>query len=190
MSFGDLAVVGYEDVVGDEDEYGGMEVEGDVLGDVLGARRPRRLVVRKKKPNWRGQLAPGVAQPGYGLEQLPLTPSLNGGVFTPAFAQMTFSARPQAPFRGERLLVTVRRNTEAAGVIILGNGVFVGRQLQQVELGEFDVEQFAPTAFGVRLFFVQATPGMLVQIQCRANPVVPTDGTVAVSMQLLGHTAR
>lgn len=190
----------------DEDEYEEYDVDGDVLGDdvlgagtdieVIGARRKRKLprlrrktIKVRRKPAWRRQLAPGVPQPGYGLEPLPLTPSANAGVFTAAVSQINFEARPQAPFRAERLLASVRR-TGAAGTIILAQNIFVGRSLQQVEVGEFDVEFFSPTAFGVRLNLVQADPGVLIRIQCRANPVPAGADTVAVSLMFLGHTAR
>lgn len=181
------------------EEVLGDELEGSVLGDGYstvgaGLRRivplRRRTIAVPRKPAWRNQVAPGVAPPGVGLEPLPLVPTLNGGVFTAAFPNITFQARPQAPFRAERLLVSVRRSAGAGAVTILAQNIFVGRQLQLVELGTFDVEFFSPTAFGVRLNLVQADPGMLVRLDCTGSIAVPAGETVSVSMMFLGQTIR
>jgi len=170
----------------------GEEVLGDdVMGiEVVGRARPRRVVRMPNKPAWRQQLAPGVAMPGQGLEPLPLTPSANGGVFDAANPAITFSARPQAPFRAERLLASVRRSAGAGAVLILAQSLFVGRQLQLVELGAFDIEFFSPTAFGVRLQLVQADPGVLITMPCQGGIAVPAGETVSVSLMFLGRTIR
>jgi len=174
----------------------GEEVLGDdLMGDsTVGVVRrvpQRRGVLRlPPKPAWRSQVASGVPGPGIGLQPLPLTPSANGGVFDAANPAITFSARPQAPFRGERLLVRAARSAGAGAVLILARNFFVGRELQLVELGSFDLEFFSPTAFGVRLNLVAAEPGVLITIDAFANPVVPGGETVGVSIMLLGHTVR
>lgn len=190
-------------IMGDDFEVVGEEMGEDVMGDdyeVVGAApRPRllRAVARQRvmrvpaKPSWRqGQLAPGVPGPSQGLEPLPLTPNLNGGVFDPANPAIDFTARPQAPFRAERLLASVRRSAGAGGILILCQALFIGRELQQVESGPFDVEFFAPTAFGVRLNLAPAEPGILIRLILNANPIVPVGETVAVSMMFLGRTIR
>lgn len=188
-------------IMGDDFEVVGEELGEDVMGDdyeVVGAARPRllRAVARQRvmrlpaKPGWRHQIAPGVPGPAQGLEPLPLTPTLNAGVFDAVNPAIDFNARPQAPFRAERLLATVRRSAGAAGIIIQCQALFIGRELQQVESGPFDVEFFAPTAFGVRLNLCQAEPGILIRLILNANPVVPPGETVAVSMMFLGRTIR
>jgi len=185
-----------DDMMGDDDQIVGYETAGE---DVLGARRPLRRLVRRrprgrvlrlaKKPAWRKQIAPGVPDPGQGLEPLPLTPTLNGGVFDAATPNISFQARPQAPFRAERLLTSVRR-TGAAGITVLAQNIFVGRNLQMVETGAFDVEFFSPTAFGVRLNLVASQPGILIRIDCNTSAVVPALESLATSMMFLGHTIR
>lgn len=185
----------------DDFEVVGEELMGeDIMGDdyeVVGAPRRLRGMARAvramrlpPRPQWRRQLAPGVPAPSQGLEPLPLTPNLNAGIFDATFPQIDFTARPQAPFRAERLLTTVRRSAGAGGVIIQCQALFIGRELQQVESGPFDVEFFAPTAFGVRLNLCQAEPGILIRLILSANPVVPPGETVAVSMMFLGRTIR
>lgn len=185
---------------------GDYDTEGDVMGDetegdyqTVGARRrgrgrpgQRRQLALPPKPGWRNQLAPGVPMPGEGLQPLPLRPNLNNGVFTAGVTAIQFTARPQAPFHPERLLASVRRTgTAAAGNIIAAQNLFVGRDLQLVELGEFDVEFFSPTAFGVRLQLDAAQPGVLISIDCIAiGATLTTTDTLAVSLMFLGRSIR
>lgn len=172
------------------EEVLGDDLDGSVLGDATVGAARRRTLALPKRPAWRRQLAPGVPVPGQGLQPLPLRPTTNNGVFTDAVQVISFEARPQAPFRAERLLTSVRRSSGAAAVTIVADNVFVGRDLQLVELGSFDIEFFSPTAFGVRLALVQAEPGVLIRIDTRAVIPVPADETVTVSMLFLGHTIR
>jgi|SRR5688572_13605021 len=189
-----------------------FDTQGDVLGvDAFGRAVPGRApvmpalkqapakfagrpgpstpVVFPPQPVWRPQLAPGVPIPGLGQQPLPLTPSANNGVFALAFQSLTFSARPQAPFRAERLMVTVRR-TGAAGVILQANSLFIGRNNQLVQTGPFDIEFFAPTAFDTRLALDAAEPGIDISITVTANPAIAGADTIAVSMMLLGQAIR
>ena len=176
-----------------EDVLGGDDILGDDY-ETVGARRMRsvaraagRMMRLPPKPVWRqGQLAPGVQTPNQGLIPLPLVPDAGGGVFAAALLTINFQARPQKPFHAERLLVTVRRSG-AAGTIILCDTMFVGTDLQTAEIGSFDIEQFAPTAFGVRLSLKPAEPGILIRLACRANPAPAGADTVAVAMQFLGR---
>lgn len=146
------------------------------------------------RPAWRQQLAPGVPEPGQGLEPLPLTPSEAGGVFAPAGATIiNWEARPQAPFRPERLIALVRRSGDPAligGISLLTQGLFVGRNLQQVELGPLDLEFFGPGAFGVRLNLVQAEPGVLIRIAVTPSAPIPAATSIAASLTFLGRTMR
>jgi hypothetical protein len=174
-----------------------IDTMGEVLGDddldgmsVVGARRGAMLRV-PRRPAWRGAVAPGVAMPGEGLEPLPLTNALNG-VFVPASAvNQDFTARPQRPFRAERLLALVRRSAGATAVVIrIRDGIFVGTQLQFVEVGDMDLEFFGPTAFGVRLNLASATPGMLIRIPITIVNAIPAGETVTVDISFLGRSIR
>jgi hypothetical protein len=174
-------------------ETAGEELLGeDVLGySTVGAARkmPRAMRTMRLPPKapWRQtQLAPGVQAPGGGLIPLPLTAETAGGVFAAATTTISFSARPQKPYRPERLLATVRRSG-AAGTIILCDTMFVGTDLQTAEVGSFDVEVFGPTAFGVRLCLKPCEPGILVRLSCRAAPAPGGADTVAVSLMFLGQ---
>lgn len=179
------------------------DVDGDIMGEevvgfeTVGARRRRRRhqnqIALPQKPGWRRQLAPGVPMPGEGLQPLPLRPSLNGGVFTLGFTTIEFTARPQVPFQPERLLASVRRfGTASPGVLIEAQNLFVGRDLQLVELGSFDIEFFAANAFGVRLKLDAAQPGVLISMTLSATPtsIITTSDTLAVSLMFLGSSLR
>lgn len=179
------------------------DVDGDVMGDevvgfeTVGGRRRRRRqgnqIMLPNKPGWRRQIAPGVPMPGEGLQPLPLRPSANGGVFTQGFTAIEFTARPQVPFQPERLLASVRRaGTNAPGVLIEATNLFVGRDLQLVELGSFDIEFFAANAFGVRLKLDAAQPGVLISMSLQATPssILTSTDTLAVSLMFLGSSLR
>jgi len=191
------------------DEYGN-EVEGDVMGAgmvttgmevvgyeddgsaVYGARRPlpRRGVSRiaVQRPNWRATtLAPGVIAPDQGLLPLPMTGRTGTNTFTAALPTITFQGQIQKPFRGERLLVsTVRTGATAVGRLI--GQLFVGTDLQQLDIDGFDLEQVGtPNAFGVRLTMKPAQPGVFIRLVTTLNSVLTGTDTIATTITLLGR---
>ena len=205
-----MEVIGYDDYV--EDIAGG-DVMGDVMGYAgpmgyyeceamvvgytpsghpiisgAGPRRPRRRHnVSVVKPGWRAtQLAPGVIAPDQGMLSLPLT-GIPGQTFSATVPNITFQGQLQKPFRGERLLVTtVRTGTSAVGRL-LGN-IFVGTDLQQLDVAAIDLEQVgAPGAFGVRLTMKPAQPGVLIRIVTTLSSALTTTDTIFTSIQLLGR---
>ena len=195
------------EVIGDD------EIEGDVMGDVMGyagpmgdyegsaavvgydaegypivvgARKRRRGHPRVEltKPGWRsGQLAPGVIAPDQGLLPLPM------GNFTFALATQTntFQGQIQKPFRGERLLVTtVRTGTSATGRLL--GQIFVGSDLAQLDVAPIDIEQLGQAnAFGVRLTMKPAQPGVFIRIIVALSSPLTTTDTIFTSIQLLGR---
>lgn len=146
---------------------------GDRLTGQLGWRQP--------------QLAPGVMAPFEGLVPLPLVPNAGGGVFTSVVNNIQFTARPQKPFRGERLVATVRRSAGAGGVLILAQSIFVGTDLQQAFAGAIDVETFAANSVDVRMVFTSAQPGIEYSILCTPSIAVPVGETVSVTLTVLGR---
>lgn len=166
----------------------------DIMGEddaTVGAAVKRRLLSLPKRPNWRSRLAPGVPGPGEGLEPLALTPDRNNGVFNAANPFIQFQARVQVPFRAERLLVSVLRAAALApaGDKVLCQGIFIGRDLANVEFASFDIEFFVPGAFGVRLKLRQAEPGVLINLPCIVGAPI-TAGDITVTMMLLGHSVQ
>jgi hypothetical protein len=176
-----------------------IDTMGEVLGDddldgmsVVGAARRGAMLRVPRRPTWRGAIAPGVTMPGEGLEPLPLKNDALAGVFTSTSAvNQDFTARPQRPFRAERLLGLVRRSAGATAIKIrITTGIFIGTQLQFAEVGDMDLEFFGPTAFGVRLNLASATPGMLIRVPVLIIGAIPGGETVAVDISFLGRSIR
>jgi hypothetical protein len=185
---------------------------GEVLGEMLGldtstmgmatvGRRHRhhghhggRSMQVIQKPAWREhQLAPGVQSPSEGMEPLPITPDNGTGIFISTSSLVTWRARPQRPFRGERLLAQVLRSgTSTAGVSANTTGVFVGTALQQLQIGSYNLEFFTQQAFGVRLNMIPAEPGIDISIGVVVNPTGVISGSdfINVELLLLGECLR
>lgn len=187
-------VMGYEELDGDVMGHGGMQVVGyDGYGQpiVVGkAATKRRVAVPIRKPGWRRtQLAPGVIAPDQGLLPLPLN-GLAGNTFTLAQQAITFQGQIQKPFRGERLLVsTVRTGASAVGRLL--GQVFVGTDLQQLDVGGFDLEQVGgPTAFGVRLTMKPAQPGVFIRIITTLSNALAGADTITTTITLLGRNVH
>jgi hypothetical protein len=174
------------------------DLDGDMDGDeVVGRSRRNRgarrggLLALPPKPNWRkGTITPGVQGPMEGLQPLPLNPDLQGGIFTATGAPIiTFQARPQRPFQPLRLLASViRTGTSAAALAAVCRGVFVGTDLQQLQLGSFNIEFFAPTAFDVGMKFNPAEAGIDIQLPINLTGGLTTTDTIAVQLLFLGHS--
>lgn len=178
-----------DSVLGEE-----YDVEGEdfsVVGaSIMPASAARRPMLRlPPKPTWRqNTIVPGVFGPQQGMQPLPLTPSLNGGTFTSAVPAIEFSARPQKPFRPERLLASVTKTAGAGGVRILCN-LFVGAGLQQAQRGLLDLELIGATqAFGVRLALQAASAALDVALPMTVSVAVPVGESVFVSCMFLGRS--
>ena len=192
-----------------------MNTMGDVMGSVLGGwstvggemdgydgqvgrvhpHAPVRHMALPPRPQWRQHtIAPGIHAPREGLELCPMTPDVLNGQFdaTNVGAIITFTGRVQRPYRAERLVAFVSRVSDAVAGAPPGQvqcqGIFVGTNLQQLTLTEFNVEVFGPTAFGVRMELSPAAPGIDIVMKTRLT-VAPT-GTqaVQVSLQWLGSS--
>lgn len=145
------------------------------------------IAARVRRPDWRERLAPGAAMPGTKLYPLALTPQAGGGILLPALTAITFLARPQKPFRGERLVAIVSRSAGATAVIPTGE-LFVGTDLVQATAGGIPLETFGPNAFGVRMAWPQAEPGVEVRINVGIIGTIPAGESIAVSLVVLGET--
>jgi len=195
-----MEVIGYDpsDLDGDDD------VEGDVVGDVVGyddsgspiivgraKRRRKSTMVNVSKAPWRRtQLAPGVIAPDQGLLPLPLTGSTGVNTFSAALTNITFEGQLQKPFRGERLLVSVVRTGATAVGRLIGQ-LFVGTDLQQLDVAGFDIEQVGdPQAFGVRLTMKPATPGVFIRLVTALNVALTGTDTIATTVTILGRNVH
>lgn len=188
------------DVMGYDDDEDGEDME-DVEGyDVVGVRRARRAAAPKllalpRKTNWRKQvLTNGINKPREGMELLTLDPQSNNGVFDSGNvgAIIKFIGECQRPFRAERLIAFVARVADADDGVpagfILCTGIFVGTALQQLTLGEFNIEVFGPTAFGVRMQLAPAAPGVKITMSVRCTIAPTNDQAIQVSLQFMGRS--
>jgi hypothetical protein len=184
------------------------ELVGEVLGEVLGEmdgddmsgmatvgrrRRGGAMMRLPPKPGWRGhQLAPGVQAPVEGLEPMTLTPDAGNGVFSATITTINFTARPQRPFRPERMLVQVIRvgTTAAAAFLQASPGIFIGTSLQQLQLGRLNLEFFTTNAFGVRLSMQPCEPGIDITIPCILSSALTGTDTLAATITMLGSSVR
>lgn len=137
------------------------------------------------------QIAPGVYDPGEGLQVLPLRLDTGASyfVFDSTHSNCEFIGRPQKPFRGERLLFSVRHSSASDAVIVLGT-LSVGTEPQQAQVGSFDVEQYGAQAFGVRLAMLPASPGIDITMQLQLSGALAGTDTITVTAQILGRMLR
>lgn len=191
----DGSVMGYAGPMGDVDGPPQvMDFDGYGNPVVVGRRHHRHHhrggLVRVHKPNWRRtQLAPGVIAPDQGMLPLPLSGTA-GDVFSATLNTITFQGQLQKPFRGERLLVSVvRTGTSATGRLI--SQLFVGTDLQQLDVPGFDAEQVGdPNAFGVRLTMKPAQPGVFIRLVTTLNVALTGTDTISASVTLLGRNVH
>jgi hypothetical protein len=175
-------------------EVVGDEMDGEIMGydELVGAAPmpPHRMHRLPPKPQWRGQLAPGVIQPDEGMIPLPLVGNGGTNTFTAAIATITFQGTLQKPFRGERVLVsTVRTGASATGRIL--TLIFVGTDLQLADINGIDIELVGQAgAFGTRLTMKAAEPGVLIRFQGTLSIALTGTDTIQTQIMLLGRVVH
>ena len=186
----------------------GGDVEGDVEGEEVGrhGRHRHHHMPMGRAPEaaggsapWRGMVAPGNPPIGEHHVPLPLNPETYNGTWSgpsgtgtgpaqaPAGTVITFSSRPQKPYKTARLIA---RGTKV-GTTAVGNLIaqaFVGTSLQQGELGFFDLESIgAAQAFDTWVSLHQAEPGVWIRVQGTLT-AFPTGSDYEVyTISALGH---
>ncbi len=187
------------DLMGVGDDGDELSLVGEEGGEELGIRLARALPAKGRtlrlpqRPGWRAQLAPGVGVPRESMEPLPLVPQTNGGTFTSTIGAIRYTARPQRPYRGERLVAVVTRVGPSAGTVVpvLSGGLIVGTTVQQAQIGDVPLEIFAPASFGVRLSLGQAEPGVEVTapVSLIGGGLVSPD-TLTATLTLIGRSIQ
>jgi hypothetical protein len=139
-------------------------------------------------------MAPGSPPLGEGHVPLPLNPETFGGSWGNTTAggagagqSITFSARPQKPFKTSRLLIRGAKSGPSAVGNLVGQ-VFIGTDLQQAEVGNIDLESLgAANAFDTWISFKQAEPGVWMRVLATLS-IFPT-GTDALTYTVtaIGH---
>jgi hypothetical protein len=186
----------------------GEDVDGeDVDGEEeIGRRRRHHRMAMQRAPEaaggsapWRAMVAPGNPPIGEHHVPLPLNPETYNGTWSgpsgagsgaaqaPSGTIITFSARPQKPYKTARLIAKgTKFGATAVGNLIAQ--VFVGTSLQQGELGYFDLESIgAATAFDTWVSLHQAEPGVWIRVQGTLT-AFPTGSDFEVyTVSALGH---
>lgn len=109
---------------------------------------------------------------------------------TPVVQQLQVS--PQRPFRGERLVLDVRRIGASAQVpAVLIDDIRVGDTPQRVGGGLLSAEIFAPDAFGVRLSLDASVPGIIITLGFRlAGPALAPGDQLVISGGIIGRATE
>jgi hypothetical protein len=145
-----------------------------------------------QQPPWRPMMAPGSPPLGEGHVPMPMNAEQFGGTWggaagAPAGTVITFSARPQKPFKSTRLLISATKSGATAIGRLIGQS-FVGTDLQQAELGFVDLESLgAGGSFDTWISFKQAEPGVWIRVQATltAFPTAPDFETYTITG--IGH---
>lgn len=197
-------MAGYPRVIGGH-YYPGTGVYGYVAGagpyqTVYDATAGRALQVHPSgppqivSPPWRPMMAPGSPPLGEGHVPMPLNPeafngswSGTGGAGAPAGTTITFSARPQKPFKTTRLLVRGTKSGSTAVGNLVGQ-VFVGTDLQAGELGFIDLETLgAGGSFDTWVSFKQAEPGVWIRVQATLTAFPTGTDFETYTITAIGH---
>lgn len=147
-------VLGGFDVVGEDVEIGRHAVR-------------RRKGVKVPTPKWmRATTAQGVSRPQEEMDFLPFDP------VTIAIGDTTgvLIARPQRPFRGERLIMTASSGTDGADLaqaVVIDPAIYVGAVQVGASQGATPIAAFSAQAFGVRLSVPAAGQGTEIKIFVR-----------------------
>lgn len=145
-------------------------------------------------PPWRPMMAPGSPPLGEGHVPMPLNPETFGGSWgnttgggAGVGATITFSARPQKPFKCSRLLI---RPTKS-GATAIGNLVgqmYIGTDLQQGEVGNLDLESLgAANAFDTWVSFKQCEPGVWMRVLATLTAFPTGTDFESYTVTAIGH---
>jgi hypothetical protein len=146
---------------------------------------------------WRPMVAPGNPPTGEGHVPIPLNAETNQGVWgstatggAATSASITFSARPQKPFKLTRVLIGSSKTSGAGSAHLVGQA-FIGTDLQQGEVGNIDLESLgAGGSFDTWVSFKQAEPGVWIRIiaSLLGAPTFTTDtDTATYILTAIGH---
>lgn len=143
---------------------------------------------------WRPMLAPGSPPLGEGHVPIPLNPETFGGSWgnttgggAPAGTVITFSARPQKPFKCSRILIRPTKSGATAIGNLVGQ-IYIGTDLQQGEVGNIDLESLgAANAFDTWISFKQCEPGVWFRMQATLTAFPTGTDFESYTATAIGH---
>lgn len=181
-------VVGEFDVVGDDDE-GYAVIGATPARNAHASRLARHAPVRVPTPRWmNAATSQGVSRPQEELDVLPFEPltiAENG-------TQGVLIARPQRPFRGERLIVGAAEITsgdDVAHLATINPAIYVGAVQVGAAQGAIPFRAFGPDAFGVRLSWPAAGQGTDIKIYVVLTTAAPAGGVICTAT-IIGRAMR
>jgi len=194
-------MAGYPRVIGYHPGVGYV-AGGYVVGDEAGAMVPHAPMLAvhpapapaAHSAPWRPMMAPGSPPLGEGHVPMPLNPETFNGTWgangAAGNAMITFSGRPQKPFKMTRILARTTILSNANGT---ANGtplgqIFVGTDLQQAELGNIDLATIgAGGSFDTWVSMKQAEPGVWIRLQILLTATAVAPDSVQVNITGIGH---
>lgn len=182
------------------DAPGPVAVPASPAGPMLAVHPSNQLAVYPPphpavhSPPWRPMMAPGSPPLGEGHVPIPMNPETFGGSWgnttaggAGAGVTITFSARPQKPFKPTRLII---RPTKS-GLTAIGNligQVYVGTDLQQGEVGNIDLESIgAANAFDTWISFKQVEPGVWFRVLATLTAFPTGTDFESYTVTAIGH---
>lgn len=148
---------------------------------------------------WLQNVNPAGAQaahtPREDLDPLPFREQNNNGVIDATHTQLVFLARPQRPFRGERLLVQAFTNDPTTipdpfAPLVITLPFFVGMATVGAAQGNFPLSAFQRDGFGVRLSMPSAGQGTDIVIEIASLLTPAGTDTITVTIGAIGRAVR
>lgn len=177
-------VLGGFDMGEDDDE---MEGEGFGVVGRARARMTRGGRVKVPTPKWMSAAtSQGVSRPQEEMDFLPF----ESVELLPATLTGVLIAKPQRPFRGERLIISAVTSlgVDAASNVVIDPAIYVGAVQVGGAQGSTPIQAFGANAFGVRLSFPAAGQGTEIKIYVRALTAPAVSNTVVAT--IIGRAMR
>lgn len=175
--FDDLSDIG--------DDLGTLEIGAGGWRRRIQRRRSRGMARRRVPASVLIPSVPGVPMPGLRLQPL----GFGASAFTDTSGTiLALTARPQRPFKGQRLVVDITRTGPTATGLVTLTRVDVGTQNQLVSSGPLSASAFAATAFDVNLQLDPATPGIDMTLQFAISAAPGVGDRVDFSATIFGTT--
>jgi hypothetical protein len=189
--------LGVLDVMGEGLETVGAAIPANIAATPMGGVLQRMVQTNPWQAAWLQNVNPAGAQaahsPREDLDPLPFREQNNNGVVDATHTQLVFLARPQRPWRGERLLVsafTTITGLDPFAPLVITLPFFVGMATVGAAQGNFPLGSFQRDGFGVRLSMPSAGQGTDIVIEI-ASLLTPTGtDTITVTIGAIGRAVR
>jgi hypothetical protein len=175
---------------------GGMNVVGDDDDVVVLGASPHHAAIRRHNghrvptPAWmNAATSQGVSRPQEELDFLPFDPV----TINPGETQGILLARPQRPFRGERLILGAIDGTDGTDQSFnatINPAIYVGAVQIGAAQGAVPFGAFKAEAFGVRLSWPAAGQGTDIKIFCQLLVTPAAEHSVILTATIIGRAMR